>query len=801
MLFHRRFAISQVPWLTLLLLTLSARGQDAGPRSPEESRRSFRLEPGVTVSCAASEPAVASPSALAFDEFGRLFVAENRGYPVGPGSGKPPVGAILELRDRDGDGRYETRVEFAAGLTFPNGLMPWRGGWLVSCAPDLIYFKDTDGDGRADLREVWFTGFATNQSTQLRACYPTLGLDGWIYMSRGWSGGIVTSPRWPGLKPVDLGRGDFRFRPDGSAAEAIGGNGQFGLAFDEFGHRFIVSNRNPLMQAVVHPREWARNPQLPFAEITEDVSPSGYDAKVFPLSVDLTTSGFMPDLMGKPHAGSYTSACGIHWYRGNALGLERQKSWFICEPAQNLVQRQVMTPNGATFRSRSATTNSDFIDSGDSWFHPVYATTGPDGALWIADMYRKFIDHPDYLPEEPRKKLDFNSGKDLGRLWRLAQSGARLDASPALRILKRGDPKQWVDLLNHRNGWVSETARRLLIQEQLRQRETGKPNDAWTSVVEARLRRLWRTDTAPSARAAALEMLKLIGVNRATIASLGFADSSGGVREVAVRSLARAPYDPVAPASSWRSSLRSLAQDPDPGVRFQVALALGDMGESADMDLMVSMGLRDAGDRWARAAVLSGVGNHAMDFAQRLIAAAQPAREEASALFRETSQMIGLRPSIADAASLLRQLAELGVGEPREDRDAALLGLAHGLRSRGWGDEQGAPLLALAQQSGDPSLPDRLDRVAGFAESRARSSSVAPASRARALLLLAEFGLPRSRAMLESLLSPSEPAAVQLAAVRSLGRFNDRSAGEILTASKRWSAYAPDVREAALSAL
>ena len=126
---------------------------------------------------------------MAFDERGRLFVAENRGYP----DSSTPVGRIALLQDTDGDGRMDKRTTFAEGLTFPNGVLPWRGGVIVTCAPDVLFLKDTDGDGVADERRVLLTGFATTGSTQLRVNDPTLGADGWIYFAAGLSGGKITA--------------------------------------------------------------------------------------------------------------------------------------------------------------------------------------------------------------------------------------------------------------------------------------------------------------------------------------------------------------------------------------------------------------------------------------------------------------------------------------------------------------------------------------------------------------------------------------------------------------------------------
>src|SRR5437867_4222560 len=165
--------------------------EQSGPLTPSQALAAFKLEPGLRIELVAGEPLVVDPVAMAFDEAGRLYVVENRGYPTGPGPGKPPAGIIALLEDSDGDGRYEKRTTFAEGLSFPNGIMPWRGGVLVTCAPDILYLKDTDGDGRADQRQVVLTGFDASNTTQLRVSHPTLGPDNWIYVTSGLTGGKI----------------------------------------------------------------------------------------------------------------------------------------------------------------------------------------------------------------------------------------------------------------------------------------------------------------------------------------------------------------------------------------------------------------------------------------------------------------------------------------------------------------------------------------------------------------------------------------------------------------------------------
>ena len=402
--------------------------------------------------------------AIAFDDRGRMYVAENRGYPD-PLEGEPPAapqGVIALLTDTDGDGRYDARTDFATGLTYPNGVMAWDGGVFVTMAPDLLYLKDTTGDGIADERRVVLTGFNTNRTAQIRFSHPTLGPDGWMYLTAGLNGGRVTSPAHPERPAVEFTSSDSRFNPRTGEFELVGGQGQYGLTFDDQGHRFICANRNPVWHVVLEPRQLKRNPNLAFSDTVQEVSTVGAQARVWPLSRDLTTASFHPTLMNTPHVGTFTSASGVHIHRGDALPEGHRGSVFVAESAQNLVQRQVLESNGVTFRSRPAREGVEFLASRDTWFRPVFATNGPDGALYIVDMYRKDIDHPAYVPEASRRLFDFTAGSARGRIYRMAAK----DRPPARTAvnLAGASVETLVSNLEHPNAWWRETAQRRLIE-------------------------------------------------------------------------------------------------------------------------------------------------------------------------------------------------------------------------------------------------------------------------------------------------------------------------------------------------
>jgi putative membrane-bound dehydrogenase-like protein len=775
--------------LLSLLLPLAAAeprtpaGAFNGALTPEQAVAAFKLEAGLRIEIAAAEPFTIDPVAIAFDEQGRMFVAENRGYPTGPGEGKPPEGIIALLEDTNGDGRYDKRTVFADNLTFPNGLMVWRGGLIVTCAPDIFYFKDTDADGKADSRKVLLTGFTTTTTTQLRVSHPTLGLDNWIYLTSGLTGGKISAPDHPGRPVVEITKGDSRFRPDSLEFETNPGAAQFGLTFDDFGRKFVCSNRNPLQNAVLPPRYLKRNPYLPFSETMQEVSPFGDAAKVYPLSQDTTTASYMPVLMAAPHAGTFTSASGISIYRGTALPPAYYGNAFVCEPAQNLVQRQVVSANGATFASRPAQAgNKEFLATADGWFRPVFAANGPDGGLYICDMYRKTIDHPQYLPESIRTNADFVSGKEMGRIYRVVSAQQpKMAARPV--NLGKASTKDLCAELNHANGWQRDTARRLLVE---RQDKTAVP------ILKTGLR---NPKSRPTGRAAALRTLESLGAIEDEQLLQALSDTDPGVREHGIQ-LAE-PRLGQSPALAAR--LLALAEDKDTRVRFLSALSLGELTNASVTPALATIALRSPEDRWTRAAALSSIGKSADEFLKVVLEQHRNGVALAPPLMQDLGQILAASQPPAKVTGAVKDLMAFTQPADFPWQLAALSGVANGLRGRGPAAKDKSPLMGLVAT--DAATSERVTAAFQQALALAKTAGRPNADRVVALQFLAHSDYATAGAALQSLIGSTEPAEIQVAAVRSLGLLNDPTVGPAFVTRERWRAYSPAVREAVVSTL
>ncbi|HWA99920.1 MAG TPA: PVC-type heme-binding CxxCH protein, partial [Pirellulales bacterium] len=471
---------------------LTADDFSAPPLSPADALKSFVLHDGFEIELVAAEPLVMDPVAIAWDPRGRLWVAEMADYPLGvppfdaEGNGKPG-GRVRVLDDPDGDGRYDRSTLFLDGLNFPNGVLPYRNGALVTAAPEIFYAEDTDGDGRADRRVPLFVGFAEGNQ-QHRVNGLRWGLDNWIHCANGDSAGKIRAVNALNGKPiddreVDIRGYDFRIRPDTGEIDLQTGWSQFGRDHDDWGNWFGTGNSRPLTHYVLPDEYLRRNRWLVAPRTKVEVPEAPGAAPIFPVS---KTVARFNDL---DRANRITSACGACFYRDELFGPAFAGNSFVCEPVHNLVHREIVEPAGPTFTSHRAPEEqkSEFLASADNWFRPVMVRTGPDGALWIVDMYRLVIEHPKWIPQDWQKRLDVRAGHDRGRIYRVFPKDKRPRPFP-INVAS-------VEALDHPSGTVRDLAQQSLVS-------SAPPSKSQVDQLEALAIRATRPQTRLQALAA-----------------------------------------------------------------------------------------------------------------------------------------------------------------------------------------------------------------------------------------------------------------------------------------------------------
>jgi putative membrane-bound dehydrogenase-like protein len=746
--------MKQLLILALLLFTLAgASAQDpkmaAGqPLSPKDALKTFTVAAGFKVDLVACEPEVMDPVAMAFDEDGRVYVAEMADYPLGP-----PSGRIKLLSSTKGDGIYDKATLFVDKIPYPTGVMPWRGGVLVTAAPDVWYFKDTNNDGKADIKELVFTGFVEGNQ-QHRVNGLTFGLDNWIYGTNGDSGGVISRGD-TGAPKLSISGRDFRFKPDYSGIEGVAGRGQYSNTFDEWGNRFINDNSNHLRHPVLPLRYLARNPNLAVAAVEESISDHGGSSVVYPTS----------KLQERPNdqfaAGHFTSACSPTVYKGAAFGAAFQGNVFCCEPVHNLVHRDVLMAKGASFTAKRGEENAEFLSSSDPWSRPVNLCPGPDGALYVVDMYRAVIEHPQWIPLEMQKRVDLRAGSDKGRIYRVAPEGWNRGAPPSMSKEPSSD---LVAHLENPNAWWRMTAQRLLIERQ----DKSVANLLRYQVLET---------TSPMTRLHALWTLEGLGLLTEVFIVQGLRDADPGVREHALR-LAE-----VHLSDSLRNAIRGLAKDESPRVRFQLAFTAGELSDDVALDLLTGILTKDIEDKWTRLAALSSLKKNAPALLSRLPSSLleKPATSE---FVRQLGELVGASRDETQIVDWLKALSA-NATSPTRWRLVALSALGPAIR------RAGLKIDSLLEKSGTTEI------VGGWRASMLETA-VDPArevaDRVSAIDMLSLLPLPDMPAAMEKLLKPQEPPQVQVAAVRALGTD---AAAKLLDG---WSRYTAPVRREVLAA-
>ncbi|MEP6663024.1 MAG: PVC-type heme-binding CxxCH protein, partial [Verrucomicrobiota bacterium] len=445
----------------------SLRYPEGGPTAPEQAAEKIVVHPDFKINLVAAEPLIDKPISLDWDARGRMWIAETPEYPNGRKiaaskddvkEDRPGRDRISILEDTDGDGVMDKKSIFYEGLELVTSLVFYKDGVIVSQAPDIYWLRDTDGDGKADKKITLFTGFGTHDA---HAVVSNLrwGMDGWIYATLGYSGGQVKSG--DGKKDFGtLGAGVIRFKPDGSAMEQFSSkNGNtWGVDIAPDGEVFFSqANGNHIDHVVMSEAALARgriNGATSFKAIEDhkDSLSIGQNNKQAYVQIDWV--------------GGFTAASGACIYNGGAWPEKYNGTFFVTEPTVNIVHQDFLKRDGVSYIASRDPERPDkeFIASTDLWFRPIHTRVGPDGALYILDFYNQAVVHNDTRgPKHGANNAAVRPDRDhyFGRIWRVQHKDAKKLQAPTLA---GASFTNLLKALEHPNGWVRNTATRLLSE-------------------------------------------------------------------------------------------------------------------------------------------------------------------------------------------------------------------------------------------------------------------------------------------------------------------------------------------------
>lgn len=615
--------------------------------TPEAALKTFQLADDFTIELFAAEPHVLDPVSMIFDERGDIYVVEMPDYPYKPEPGRAK-GRIKRLIDSDGDGLIDQTIVFADSLSEATSLLPWKGGLLVTSAPYIYYLRDTDGDYRADQKEILFSGFFENNSeaqiTNLR-----FNVDNWVYAANFGQPGEVTSGRNPDGPALSVRGGDFRFRLDRDSFELATGPTQFGQAINDWGHRFMSQNTIHLRQAVIPWRYLHRHPFLPSVNGVENIS--DHDLEMF----QLTPPPYWRAERTRRRQKSYdeqnldrveyaedhfTGSSGATFYGGDAFPEAFRGNIFSGDVAGNLVHRDVLSPaaDSPVYVAERAgrETDREFLATTDPWFRPANFTVGPDGCLYVIDMYRQHIETPVSIPEDLKADMDFYNGSQHGRIYRIAPANDPPEI--ALPKLSEKTSEELANLLTHPNQWQRLTAQRLLLERQ-------------DKSVHTQLRELFQEQHDPRTRLHALYTLDGLGLMAPALVEKVLTDAHPAVREHGLILAER--YPDLLP------QLLSLINDSDTRVAFQACLSAGEFSGSAVIAALAGAMAQYGQDPWFRTAILSSEAGSSTDLIEELINRqflVTPLEEYKTAFLKDISEIISERNGSGEMERLSQQL-------------------------------------------------------------------------------------------------------------------------------------------------
>ena len=755
-------------------------------KSPADSLKTMKLKAGFHAEIVAAEPLIRSPMGMDFDEYGRAFVVELPEYNQ-YGSQKPHgKGAIKLLEDTDGDGRYDKATAYIEDLNYPTAVACWDGGILVGAAPDIFFFKDTNGDGKADVRRKLFTGFGQDKSGEGMLNSFRWRFDNRFHIPTGLDGGDIlpvpdpASKETATAKPISARGQHLLLDPRDMTIAPTSGGGQHGMSLDDWNQRgFVCGNSEPAHLIMYDGRYLARNPYLQAPAAAINIAQDGKFTKLMRLSgvepwrvlrTRLRSKGIIPgsDEGGSP-SGFFTGATGITVYRGDAWPAEYRGQIFVGEVANNLVYRARLEESGVGLVAHRADKDAEFLASSDNWFRPVQFANAPDGTLYVIDMYRELIEGAAFLAPQILKHMDPSAGADKGRIYRIAPDGFKFQAAPRLGDLST---VELVKLFEHSNGWNRDTASRLIYQRQDR------------SAV-APLKALARNSDSALARIMALYSLRSLDALEPALL-LAAKPKDPKAREHLLK-LAEG----LAGEAEIQDAVPALADDADLRVRYQAAFTLGAFTGKTATQALVNLAARDGANSWMQVAILSSIGQRRGEFLAALMLAPEVRKlPHVRAIMGIVASQIGAANAKDDIALFLQQLDTLA----DTDADKALAAeLVKQLVSK-----QPAVNALLSGATGGKAK-EIIATLIRDAQTLARDTEKMPADRAAAVRTLATAPFAANKELFAELLQSRQPQPVQSAVLETLARFDSPEVPSLIFTV--WTSQTPQVKATSVETL
>jgi len=761
---------------------------------PSKSIEGFKIHPDFKIELVASEPLVYDPVDMQFSPSGKAYVLEMPGYPL-----RDEQSRIILLKDTDDDGVYDERKVYADSLGVASSFMFYKGGFLVASPPHLIWISDQDFDGLADERVHIMDGFS-NDNLQHNFNGLTYGLDNWIYAANGGNSGKPYFFSKPDAI-LNLRGGDLRLDLENEIAERVGeSSGGFKITFDEWGRLYETHNLEHVSQLVFEDRYFQNLPVTPGHALTNisDHDENGL-SRIYPIGEQETRVNH-PE-----QSGYFSGACGITFYGGGIFPEDFNSSLLVADCVLNLVHMDLLSENKAASRASRVGNKTEFLASSDRAFRPVNMTVGPDGSLYILDMHREVIEHPEWIPDDIEAELDLNAGRKKGRIYRITGVQYNYDKPKDLESFSE---IELVTALGNKNQWIRKTAQQLLVtQKNYKTVPLLATQLDSTQNALARIHSLWTLEGLGSLN------------NKQILKALN--DPYSPIAENALKILETRPEE----INKFMEPLLGLTLASNPRLRMQAALTLSAISDSlyfahrGQIASLMRKALKETqSDQWNRMAMSFALSRQASRFVGEELTYNEELTEDQKQLLEILTAIIGKEMDIPSIKSVLDGIYESNI--PKSQKAGFIESLSKGYIQRvdqmADKDSENSIIkvlralenindLGIIKAAGELRLAMGFPSSEKINEIMAKSQKDILAQKGsidEQLLQLKLIGLSdfENRAsLLYKLLDSKRPMVLQKESLRQLWNSNEKEVGPRLLGM--WNSLAPEARKHATDIL